>query len=38
MSNHIREYQGISPALGKDVYIDPQACVIGNAFLKVVLH
>lgn len=33
MTNHIRKYQNISPTLGRDVYIDPQACVIGNVNL-----
>jgi len=33
MTHHIRKYQGISPDLGKNVYIDPQACVIGKVTL-----
>jgi len=33
MKNNIRSYQGISPEFGKDVYIDPQACVIGKVEL-----
>ena len=33
MNKSIRTYQGISPTLGKDVYIDPQACVIGKVTL-----
>ena len=28
--NNIRPYKKISPTIGKNVYIDPQACVIGK--------
>lgn len=28
--NNIRPYKSIMPSLGKNVYIDPQACVIGK--------
>jgi len=30
---NIRAFQGISPTLGKAVYIDPMACVIGKVIL-----
>ncbi len=31
--HHVRPYQGIHPALGARVYVDPQACVIGRVTL-----
>jgi len=33
MNYSIREFQGISPSLGKGVYIDPQSTVIGDVNL-----
>ena len=31
--NHLREHAGSRPRLGRDVYVDPQACVIGQVTL-----